>query len=1128
MTAAADRHLLFGLLALQNGLIDQSQLVAAFHAWTRDKARPLADHLIALGHIDADGRGAVEAMAALHLKKHGGDVERSLAAVPACPSTRKGLAGLDDPDIEATLGHVGSGSTEGEEGDGDADRTGTYSVGSATSDGQRFRVLRPHAKGGLGAVFVAMDGELNREVALKQILDHHADDPTSRRRFLVEAEITGGLEHPGIVPVYGLGTYGDGRPYYAMRFIRGDSLKDAIARFHADGSLEANPGSRSLALRKLLRRFVDVCNAVQYAHSRGVLHRDIKPGNVIVGKHGETLLVDWGLAKAKGRAEVDDPLGERPLTPSSASGSADTLPGSALGTPAYMSPEQAAGRLDILGPRSDVYSLGATLYSLLTGTPPFEGDGGGVLQAVQRGEFPPPRQVDPSLDRALEAVCLKAMALRPEDRHASCRALADDVERWAADEPVSAYAEPWGARARRWARRHHTAVVTSAWLTAASVVTLACGLVLLQAKQRETEGARREAVASYEAAVLARKDADAARKDAEADFARALDAVDAMLVRVSQKHLVNLPHFEPVRRRLLEDALTFYQRFLARGGDNPRVTVPAARAYRVAGDIHSQLGQLDLARRELDRAASILDRAPAGPDRDFERASVLYSLSGTLYFQKREHEAVKVLREGLALLGPGSDPPPGVRSPRAALLLKSRMLTWTGASLSSASRFSEAREAFLQARSILERLLKDRSDDEDIRYQLSVAEHNTALVDLGQADYAAGLERVNHSLRLMDEIRAASPDSVNYRGDQANSFGLKGQLLERRGRIIEAVEAHRRSIVLVGGLVADYPSVVLYRFQLAASHHNMGESLARVGRYGSAEDEFRRSIEALDVLTAREPESPLYLRDKANSHMYLAFCLKSLRRFEESGREFLRARELFTEVARLRPDDPVFPGQLAAVEHNRAEAFVEQGRTGDAESGFRRSIELLSKLTATTPANPTFLRDLANSRLWLGRLLTARGARDQGDSELSLALKTWDDLLGRVPRNAEYLAFRARTLLLLGRFDDAVSAAEALAGLSEPRVDHHYDAACALAFALPRPGDSTPLGSAVPTERAAEFADRAMRHLRRAVVDRDDLTQESLDTEFDLDALRGRPDFPALYDLILDRGFPADPFVRAD
>ena len=188
-----------------------------------------------------------------------------------------------------------------------------------------------------------------------------------------------------------------------------------------------------------------------------MVHRDIKPGNIIVGKHGETMVVDWGLARATGKSE---PGGEeRTLLPSSASGSADTLPGSALGTPAYMSPEQARGDLATLGPRSDVYSLGATLYCLLTGRPPFASDDAGeVLRMVQRGEFPRPRHLDPSIDPALEAVCLKAMAPNPDDRYASCKALADDIERWTADEPVTAWREPFSRRAGRWARRNRTLV----------------------------------------------------------------------------------------------------------------------------------------------------------------------------------------------------------------------------------------------------------------------------------------------------------------------------------------------------------------------------------------------------------------------------------------------------------------------------------------------------------------------------------------------------------------------------------------------------------------------------------------------------------------------------------------------
>jgi eukaryotic-like serine/threonine-protein kinase len=209
MTAAADRHLLFGLLALQNGLIDQGQLMLAFQAWTRDKSQSLADHLESRGDLTGAKKALLDALAQVHLEAHGGDVEKSLAAIPANRSTRAGLAELGEPEIEATLARIvrpkNGHATEADD-DNDPDRTGSLAVGGSTGDGQRFRLLRPHARGGLGEVFVALDSELHREVALKQILEKHADDPVSRQRFVLEAEVTGGLEHPGIVPVYGLGT----------------------------------------------------------------------------------------------------------------------------------------------------------------------------------------------------------------------------------------------------------------------------------------------------------------------------------------------------------------------------------------------------------------------------------------------------------------------------------------------------------------------------------------------------------------------------------------------------------------------------------------------------------------------------------------------------------------------------------------------------------------------------------------------------------------------------------------------------------------------------------------------------------------------------------------------------------
>ena len=534
---------------MQNGLADQAQLVAAFAAWTADGGRSMAEILAERGVVDAARRGLLEALADAHLKLHGGDTEKSLAAVDAGPEIRRSLDSLGDTDLTHSLGHVSQPPTRAD--DADPEATTAFAAGSSTSDGRRFRVLRPHAQGGLGTVSVALDAELNREVALKQILDHHADDPVSRQRFLLEAEVTGGPGAQGNRPRLRPGEL-RGWPPLLRHAVRPGRQPEGVNRaVHADDSLKRHPGRRSLELRKLLRRFVDVCNAIDYAHGRGVLHRDIKPGNVIIGKYGETLVVDWGLAKPMGHAEPGSASKEeRTLVPSSASGSADTLPGSALGTPSYMSPEQAAGDLDRLGPRSDVYSLGATLYCLLTGRAPMEGlDIPSALRAVRKGEFPPPRKIAPKTPRPLEAACLKAMALEPKDRYASPRALADDLERWMADEPVSAYPEPWTTRARRWVGRNRTAVVAAASVLIVATVALAALLAIQRRANRELEEAYWRELDE--------------RTRSNSRFTMATQAVEAFYTGVSGDVLLGEPQLIELRAKLLQTAINFYRRWQA-------------------------------------------------------------------------------------------------------------------------------------------------------------------------------------------------------------------------------------------------------------------------------------------------------------------------------------------------------------------------------------------------------------------------------------------------------------------------------------------------------------------------------------------------------------------------------------
>ncbi len=313
--------------------------------------------------------------------------------------------------------------------------------------------LRYHDRGGLGVVYLAEDRQFKRSAAVKFIQNELAADSRSREQFLLEAEITGRLEHPGVVPVHGLGETADGRLFYVMRFIQGETLDEAIARFHHQGQGRRSAArDRQVPFHELLNRFIAVCKTIAYAHNRGVVHRDIKPGNVMLGRYGETIVIDWGLAASVGRKGVFKDSDEKTLMPSNASGSSKASGG---GTPPYMSPEQASGKEE-LGPATDIYSLGATLYTILTGKAPFSGSLDEIKQRVIRGDFARPTQIKKDTSKALEAICLKAMSREPHQRYATALEVAEDVECFLADAPVSAYDEPIGRRLARWGRRNRT------------------------------------------------------------------------------------------------------------------------------------------------------------------------------------------------------------------------------------------------------------------------------------------------------------------------------------------------------------------------------------------------------------------------------------------------------------------------------------------------------------------------------------------------------------------------------------------------------------------------------------------------------------------------------------------------
>lgn len=313
--------------------------------------------------------------------------------------------------------------------------------------------------GGLGEVFVGEDAHLHRDVAIKFMHSRLAVDEESRQKFAHEAEVTGRLEHPGVVPLYGFGCTDDDRLFYAMRYIDGETLDDAIKAYFAKVDHVDAPASESelgVEFRGLLGNFVSVCKTIAYAHNRGIVHRDIKPANVMLGRFGETIVVDWGLAVPVMRDERFKSSGEKTLMPSSNQSGSGSSSGRGAGTPAFMSPEAASDLAPT--PASDIYSLGATLFKILSGKPPILSKSLPEIRSnLIDGKLPVLSEIRKDIPKPLQAICEKALARHAKDRYPTALDLAQDVERYLADEPISASEDSISVRLGRIARKHRSA-----------------------------------------------------------------------------------------------------------------------------------------------------------------------------------------------------------------------------------------------------------------------------------------------------------------------------------------------------------------------------------------------------------------------------------------------------------------------------------------------------------------------------------------------------------------------------------------------------------------------------------------------------------------------------------------------
>ena len=436
----------FAAALLRTGVTTERQVALELDRWTIHGHVPLGDHLVEVGLLEIEEKARLDLEAQRALASLDDSIDSHSESLTNSQVLRARQNMLDGSGRIAKL--LGTSSTSG------------FVVERQSRQlFSQYTLMRKLGQGGLGTVWLARDENLRRYVAIKEIRSRGGNAAeTTVQRFRREAEITGRLEHPGIVPIYQFGTDPEtGRSFYVMRFQGKKTLQDAIAEYHE--RRESGNGD-PLLLHRLLTAFSNLCKAVDHAHSRNVIHRDLKPENVALNNYGQIVLLDWGLAKLQDETGLSDAGDEEVAMEGDDQGV--TVSGQVLGSPMYMAPEQAAGRVDEIDERTDIFGLGGILFTILTGATPHEQarasilgqENASMLSAIVAQQVPSPRKIVTSVPKPLEAICQKATQKKRYLRYKSVTALADDVEHYLAGGKVAAYDEPTVDRLRHWVAEH--------------------------------------------------------------------------------------------------------------------------------------------------------------------------------------------------------------------------------------------------------------------------------------------------------------------------------------------------------------------------------------------------------------------------------------------------------------------------------------------------------------------------------------------------------------------------------------------------------------------------------------------------------------------------------------------------
>ncbi|HMG55725.1 MAG TPA: protein kinase [Kofleriaceae bacterium] len=819
--------------------------------------------------------------------------------------------------------------------------------------GGRYVIGAEIARGGMGIIAAAFDRRLGRSIAIKRL---ERGDSALARRFAREIRVTASLQHPGIVPIYDSGTLPDGQPFYAMRHVPGASLEQSIA------------GCRSERERLgLLPSVLAAAEAVGYAHERGIIHRDLKPSNVLVGPFGETVVIDWGLARV-GAAERDEPpLSEPSLDP------VLTSAGSVLGTPRYMSPEQARG--EPATRQSDVYSIGAILYHALSGQPPVAGDDvAAILERLARGEIRRLAGVAPRLPGDLVAIVERAMAAGAGARYASAGELAADLRRFQTGQMVAAYAYSRGDLVRRFVRRHRGAVALAAVFAAVVGVGAALGVQRI---------------------VNEREHAEAQRGRAEQERAGAEDLVNFLLHDLRKK-LAAVGRLDALTG--VADRVDAYYMTTARGAaERPETLRERAALWDLRAAVARSAGDGDAVGRYVERGLELVERTPPGVRTEEIRAALLASKAARMEELSRFEPARALHLEAAELFG--RIPPDSPEARRTRDLGRALRLMGAAGNSDRLARQADAEREYAEAIDLLVRRERDAPGDLEVAAALG-----DARLSLGQHRFVHGrLDEANGVLEATIAgavvLDAREPNNSHHRRLLAWSHLTLAGIKAAQGKLPEAERLREHARDVARAMVALEPASAIWQELVARADADLGAMAVARSSWAAAVPHLSGARTAYAQLVARDPGHRMYRRGAAIAGAQLADAEYELGHVSAARSAWQDA--LAHLAASGRSNVP--QARLEWAYGLRGYAVMERrsGRLAAADQAIAQAVALVDDTpdVDTRPSNTFYRAAVLAEAGWVHE---ARGRRRDATTAWSRAAAILRELAGRVPLEPDW------------------------------------------------------------------------------------------------------------------------------